>query len=148
MECKFAAAERKGGRRPGLGHAWLSWGAALAAAMVLIPSAGICGQQNSLRTSLQATLTVDSDSGSLSIARVAVDGATGQSKSFAVVPSCSPSCVVYMDRDPGLRGSSRNSPGSLEGTPESLLVTPETDKARLALPAGSDRNAATVLIYF
>jgi hypothetical protein len=146
MEYKFAAAEHKGGRRPGSGHTWLS--RALAVAIVLSPSAGICAPHNSIQTSLQATLTVVSDSGTLSVARVAGDTATGPSKTVAVHPWCSPSCIVFIDRDPGVTGSPGDRRDSMKSTPEGLLVTPETGSARLALPAGSDRSTATLVVYF
>ncbi len=148
MEGKYAVAEReRGRRRPGYGRAWLSR-SALVAAISFSPSAGICGQQNTIRTSLQATLTVVSETGSLSVARLAGVAATGPSTIFAVRPWCTPSCIVFMDHDPGVTGSQRNLRGSRESTPERLVITPDSDSAPLALRAGSNRNPATVLIYF
>jgi hypothetical protein len=142
MRYQFAAAEQMRGRRPVLGYAWF----ALAAAIVLGPSPGICGD---LQTSLHATLTVV-DSGSLSVARVSGNTVTGASQLVAIHPRCSPTCIVFIDRDAGATGSPPPSPvGSPESKPEPVLVTPQTaTTAQLALPAGSDHNAATVVIYF
>ncbi len=147
MQPKFAAVEVARRCWSGFSRKCLP-GAALASAIVLGPAGGISGHQRTIRTSLQATLTVVSGSGSLSVARVAGEAATGSSKTVMVHPWCSPSCIVFFERDSGVTRSPRSPRGNAEGTPGSLLVTPETDTARLTLPAGSDRNAATLLIYF